>query len=63
MTPLCQRMIDDMRLRNFSRHSEDVYVRAFQFFYRMALGREERFDGFRQAQEVRESLSWRIARA
>lgn len=28
MTPLRQRMLDDMRLRNFSLHTQDAYVRA-----------------------------------
>ena len=26
MTPLCQRMLDDMRLRDFSPHTQDSYL-------------------------------------
>lgn len=32
MTPLRQRMLDDMRLRNFSPHTQDAYVRAVANF-------------------------------
>jgi integrase/recombinase XerD len=32
MTPIRQRMIEDMRLRNFSRHTQDAYVRAVAHF-------------------------------
>lgn len=95
MTPLRRRMIEDMRLRNFSPHTQSAYVRAvagfalhfhkspeeltsehvrqyllhlvqdkrvswslynvtrcaLQFFYRVTLGREERFDGLPCARE------------
>lgn len=34
MTPIRQRMIDDMRLRNFSPHTQDAYVRAVAQFTR-----------------------------
>lgn len=32
MTPIRQRMIDDMRLRNFSPHTQDAYLRAVRQF-------------------------------
>jgi site-specific recombinase XerD len=34
MTPIRQRMIEDMRLRNFSTHTQDAYVRAVAHFTR-----------------------------
>lgn len=97
MTALRRRMIEDMRLRNFSPHTRDAYVRAvaafarhfdqspegltaghvrryllhlvqerrvswslynqtrcaLQFFYRVTLGRDERFDALPCAREPR----------
>lgn len=34
MTPIRQRMIEDMRLRNFSVHTQNAYVRAVALFTR-----------------------------
>src|SRR6266540_1484051 len=55
MTPLRRRMIDDLRIRNFSRHTSAAYVRYVARFARH-FGRSPEFLGLKEIREFQVHL-------
>ena len=56
MTLLRQRLIEDMQLRNFSRHTVEAYVRAVAYFAKRYGRSPDQLSG----EQVRQQLLWTV---